>query len=896
MSRWEMDMSFVTAAPDLVEAAAQDLAGIRSSLMEASASVAVPTTGVVPAAADEVSAGVAALFGNFGKEFQAVSAQAQAFHAEFVNAMNAGAAAYAGAEAAAGQTLMSAVAAPAQALLGGGAALTTGQATPALIQGIESFGATVAAPYQALVINTNNNLAAINQTFMANPFPFLNQVASNQIGFAQTFGAGLATSLQGFPANVPANIQLAIQGASTFNPAALAQQFITNQQGYAFTIGSSLQLAGQDFVAGVQTLPAGFQAAFQALLAGDNIGAYSAIDQALTNAFLPGFNVIEEPSGLLSIVPIGPLGDLAPILAIPGQMAQNFTNLLPPGSIPAQMAQNATNLVNAFTNFGTTLDLFVTGDLNFGLPLQFIFDGIGGPANALSALNSSAVAFTGAVQAGNASAAAAALLDMPAGVTNGFLNGSTLINLPPASLAALLPGIFSTVQIPLGGILTPLSIPPGFIFSPDDPGVIVPIMFGPGSTEIGGLIPGLLSFGPELAQAIGGPAPAAAAAAAAAPALAQGIQSFGAAVAAPYQALVANTVTNLQAIGSTISANPAPFLNQLAANQIGYAQTFGAGLATSLQGFPANVPANIQLAIQGASTFNPAALAQQFITNQQGYAFTIGSSLQLAGQDFVAGVQTLPAGFQAAFQALLAGDNIGAYSAIDQALTNAFLPGFNNGGVALATTLVTEGPVGDLAPIFTIPGQMAQNFTNLLPPGSILEQMAQNGTNLVNALTNFGTQADVVFQTVNFGVPLQLLFDGIGGPANALSALNSTGVAFTGAVQAGNASAAAAALLDAPANMTNGFLNGQSLITLPPALINIGGGLSFEVTTQVPLGGVLTPLSVPLSSELLLIDGMPQPPASPFAPLASGSSEIGGLIPGLLSAGAQLAQVITPTM
>jgi hypothetical protein len=874
-----MDMSFVTAAPDLVEAAAQDLAGIRSSLMEASASVAVPTTGVVPAAADEVSAGVAALFGNFGKEFQAVSAQAQAFHAEFVNAMNAGAAAYAGAEAAAGQTLMSAVAAPAQALLGGGAALTTGQATPALIQGIESFGATVAAPYQALVINTNNNLAAINQTFMANPFPFLNQVASNQIGFAQTFGAGLATSLQGFPANVPANIQLAIQGASTFNPAALAQQFITNQQGYAFTIGSSLQLAGQDFVAGVQTLPAGFQAAFQALLAGDNIGAYSAIDQALTNAFLPGFNVIEEPSGLLSIVPIGPLGDLAPILAIPGQMAQNFTNLLPPGSIPAQMAQNATNLVNAFTNFGTTLDLFVTGDLNFGLPLQFIFDGIGGPANALSALNSSAVAFTGAVQAGNASAAAAALLDMPAGVTNGFLNGSTLINLPPASLAALLPGIFSTVQIPLGGILTPLSIPPGFIFSPDDPGVIVPIMFGPGSTEIGGLIPGLLSFGPELAQAIGGPAPAAAAAAAAAPALAQGIQSFGAAVAAPYQALVANTVTNLQAIGSTISANPAPFLNQLAANQIGYAQTFGAGLATSLQGFPANVPANIQLAIQGASTFNPAALAQQFIAGQIGAAQTISTSLQNAGQTLMTGAPAFQAGVQAAFQDLFAGNPIGAYSQIQQALQNYLLPGFNVAENGIVFTITPAGFLSDLAPILALPGPMAQSFTNLLPPGSILEQMAQNTTNVVNALTDFNT-VFTLGSTLTFGLPVQLIFDALGGPGNALSALNSTGVAFAGAVQAGNASAAAAAILDAPANMANGFLNGQSLITLPSA-----EALGLQTTVSVPLGGILTPLSLPeLDIEILGMQNLPP-----------GTSLIGGLIPGLLSADSQLAQAITPT-
>jgi hypothetical protein len=34
----------------------------------------------------------------------------------------------------------------------------------------------------------------------------------------------------------------------------------------------------------------------------------------------------------------------------------------------------------------------------------------------------------------------------------------------------------------------------------------------------------------------------------------------------------------------------------------------------------------------------------------------------------------------------------------------------------------------------------------------------------------------------------------------------------------------------------------------------------------------------------------------PLNPLVNGSSEIGGLIPGLLSAGAQPAPVITPTM
>jgi hypothetical protein len=492
-------MSFVIASPELVQGAAQDVAGIGSSLAQATSAAAGPTTGIAAAAEDEVSLALASLFGNVGHEFQAMSAQAQAFHAEFVSAMNASAAAYTSAEAA-GQTLMSAAGAPAQTLFGGGAAMVTGQGAATVAQGIGSFGATVAAPYQQLVINTSTNLAAINQTFMANPFPFLTQVTSNQTGFAQTFGAGLAASLQGFPANVPANIQLAVQGASTFNPAALLQGFITNQQGNAVTIGSSLQQAAMDTITGVQTLPATLGAAFQNLVAGNPVGAYQALDSGLLNAFLPGFNGVLA-NGTAVITPIGPLGDLAPIFTIPGQMAQNFTNLLPPGSIVQQIAQNGTNLVETVTNFGTTLNLG-TSILSLGLPLQAIFDGIGGPANALSALNSTGVAFAGAMQTGNTSAAVAALLDAPANMANGFLNGSTLITLPTATVP-FLPGIdlFSNVQIPLGGILTPLSQPTLLAFDVFAP-TPAPLPLSPGSTEFGGIIPGLLSFGPELASAI----------------------------------------------------------------------------------------------------------------------------------------------------------------------------------------------------------------------------------------------------------------------------------------------------------------------------------------------------------------------------------------------------------
>lgn len=149
-------MSFVVAMPELIQGAAQDLAGIRSSLAEATAAATGPTTGVAAAAEDEVSIALASLFGNFGAEFQAVSAQAQVFHQEFLGLINAGANAYLGTEVAnVQQTLLGDIGVPAQALLGGGLP------APAAVDAITGFGATVAAPYQALVFNTVTNLQSL---------------------------------------------------------------------------------------------------------------------------------------------------------------------------------------------------------------------------------------------------------------------------------------------------------------------------------------------------------------------------------------------------------------------------------------------------------------------------------------------------------------------------------------------------------------------------------------------------------------------------------------------------------------------------------------------------------------------------------------------------------------
>lgn len=71
-----------------------------SNLSAADIAAATPTTGVVAAAEDEVSAAVAALFSQHGSTYQAASAQAAAFHSQFVQSLNSASGAYEATEAA----------------------------------------------------------------------------------------------------------------------------------------------------------------------------------------------------------------------------------------------------------------------------------------------------------------------------------------------------------------------------------------------------------------------------------------------------------------------------------------------------------------------------------------------------------------------------------------------------------------------------------------------------------------------------------------------------------------------------------------------------------------------------------------------------------------------------
>ena len=93
-------MSFVTTQPELLAAAAGQLHGIGAVMIAQNAAAAAPTTGIVPAAADEVSALTATQFGAYAAMYQAVNAQAAAVHDMFVRTLGASAGSYAATEAA----------------------------------------------------------------------------------------------------------------------------------------------------------------------------------------------------------------------------------------------------------------------------------------------------------------------------------------------------------------------------------------------------------------------------------------------------------------------------------------------------------------------------------------------------------------------------------------------------------------------------------------------------------------------------------------------------------------------------------------------------------------------------------------------------------------------------
>ncbi|QLL07788.1 PE-PPE domain-containing protein [Mycobacterium vicinigordonae] len=218
-------MSYLATQPDVMAAAAQDLAGIRAALAQATDTAAGQTTGFAAAAADEVSEAAAQLFRTFGLEYQNVVGQAVAFHDEFNRALAAASGAYAEAEVANAAVLSGALAsaspiealfapvlaplqpllapiqsvlAPLQSLLGGPAATASG-GTPVTMP----VGTSVPTVYDVALIMSGSGTPIPSLAYMASVRPWIQFHVTNPLSIPLNTPEGLypLTHIKDLPLN-----------------------------------------------------------------------------------------------------------------------------------------------------------------------------------------------------------------------------------------------------------------------------------------------------------------------------------------------------------------------------------------------------------------------------------------------------------------------------------------------------------------------------------------------------------------------------------------------------------------------------------------------------------------------------------------------------------------------
>jgi hypothetical protein len=95
--------------PEELASAAEDVGNIDTALEEANALAALPTSGILPAGADEVSAAITPLFINQSAIYQDLAAQGRAFRQRFVQLLGAAGIAYTETEQGAQQALRNAI-------------------------------------------------------------------------------------------------------------------------------------------------------------------------------------------------------------------------------------------------------------------------------------------------------------------------------------------------------------------------------------------------------------------------------------------------------------------------------------------------------------------------------------------------------------------------------------------------------------------------------------------------------------------------------------------------------------------------------------------------------------------------------------------------------------------
>jgi hypothetical protein len=216
-------VTYVIAAPDFLVAATRDLAGVGSTLHVATESATAVTRQILPAASDEVSTQIAALFGDYADQYRAMTTQAAAFHDMFVRTLEAGATSYAGAEA----------------------------ANAGLMHAVEAVNTSMDSGVATPLVNASNTTALImGGTFMPNPTP--SYVAALNSLFIQPNPAYTGATPWGL--YTPETAGFPILGPTSLNQSIAQGQFILNNAIMNAPVGSQTLVFGYSQSSVIATL------------------------------------------------------------------------------------------------------------------------------------------------------------------------------------------------------------------------------------------------------------------------------------------------------------------------------------------------------------------------------------------------------------------------------------------------------------------------------------------------------------------------------------------------------------------------------------------------------------------------------------------------------------------
>jgi hypothetical protein len=190
-----------------------------------------------------------------------------------------------------------------------------------------------------------------------------------------------------------------------------------------------------------------------------------------------------------------------------------------------------------------------------------------------------------------------------------------------------------------------------------------------------------------------------------------------------------------------------------------------------------------------------------------------------------------------AYQNLIANTEA-SLQTIGSTFANVTVPAVANAIASYPQLIITSLETGNLLPLLNIPIQLATasaTVTQLLTVPVSVSLISLTPPNLTLGLV--------------LGLPSMLAFDALGAPVNAVIEAANSASAFATALQFGNTTTAIGALVDAPANIANGFLNGEQALSLDLQLPGV------SVTANIPFNGLLAPLE-PLTASVT-VPGLP---------------------------------------